>query len=161
MCDMFISHLMIPESLSDRDSSLLMATSPDASDLGTEAARLTVPQGWTNEPEHMGLDYYWQGSDSLKGELDADYGLLDATPLITRRPESGDVIFLFQSRRARDPGTKYYVWNGLSQEVHQIVEPTTLKEIYLNMDERNGALGSLEMVEADTRAEGGDEGGEN
>ncbi|KIJ14358.1 hypothetical protein PAXINDRAFT_115994 [Paxillus involutus ATCC 200175] len=115
-------------------------TSPSAPSVPTKATALTPPTGWTNDPDSMDLDYYWQGRNGdLKATLAKWHNLPDAQPLITRLPDFGGVSFLFQS------GTKYYVWNGVADVVWSIESPTSLEEIYQTISKRQGWLGALTM----------------
>ncbi|KIJ05889.1 hypothetical protein PAXINDRAFT_121970 [Paxillus involutus ATCC 200175] len=116
--------------------------SPSAPSVPTKATALTPPTGWTNDPDSMDLDYYWQGRNGdLKATLAEWHNLPDAQPLITRLPDPSDAIFLFQS------GGKYYIWNGIEGVVCSIDETTSLEEIYMTIGELGqGKLGVLLMT---------------
>ncbi|KAG8212911.1 hypothetical protein J3R82DRAFT_11266 [Butyriboletus roseoflavus] len=121
-----------------------------------EDASLAPPRGWTNDPAHMYLDYYWRGRDEdLKESLETDYKMPDAQPLLTRDPKFGDVKFLLQSRHGEDSEAKYYVWNDIESELCLIKSPTNLREIYKTIHENEGYLQGLklEVVEADEEEE--------
>jgi hypothetical protein len=119
-----------------------VAPSSSTSDPAAAAAKaLTPPTGWSNDPDYMDRDYYWQGKNGdLKATLNTWYGLANAEPLCTRLPDFGDVMFLFQS------GSKYYVWNGIENVVCSIEEPKTLEQIYSAISKLGGGrLGDLKL----------------
>ncbi|KAA8902916.1 hypothetical protein FN846DRAFT_891356 [Sphaerosporella brunnea] len=93
-----------------------------------DTTKATIPKGWSNNPKDLDLEYYWQGKGDTKQELATDYGLKDASPLITKPPPSGDIYFLFRS------SSKYYIWNGIENSVCFIAGPETLEEIFAAMD---------------------------
>ncbi|KIJ62092.1 hypothetical protein HYDPIDRAFT_30644 [Hydnomerulius pinastri MD-312] len=103
---------------------------------------LAAPEGWSNDLDDMDLDYYWKGHNGdLKATLATWYGLTDAQAIITRLPEFGDVMFLFQS------GMCYYVWNGVEDAVYSIDSPTNLEGIYDTIRKLGkGKLGGLKMT---------------
>ncbi|KIJ59878.1 hypothetical protein HYDPIDRAFT_117973 [Hydnomerulius pinastri MD-312] len=117
-------------------------SSTDPAPSAASVAPLAAPTGWSNESDDMDLAYYWQGRNGdLKATLATWYGLANAQPLITRLPDFGDVMFLFQS------GSKYYVWNGVENVVCSIDSPTNLEEIYNTIAKLGqGRLGDLKMT---------------
>lgn len=119
-------------------------TSPAANN--SEAAGLAPPQGWSDDPTRMLLDYYWQGRDEdLKESLETDYRIPDPQPLLARDSKFGDVMFLLQSKHKEDSETKYYVWNDIESALCLIKSPASLKEIYKTIHESDGYLRGLEL----------------
>jgi hypothetical protein len=85
-----------------------------------------VPCGWTNDPAYLGADvYFTDKKNSIKAMLKADYNIPDARPILNDR--------MYLSLLDGGDG-KYYLWNGVSDDVARIEES--------NLQEIVGKLGS-------------------
>ena len=66
------------------------------------------------------------------------YGLKSPQPIMGSTPESGNCLSMFQS------GSKYYIWDPIEGAIWEIVTPTDLEDIIMEMNKPG--LGSLKTA---------------
>ncbi|KMU83971.1 hypothetical protein CIHG_01755 [Coccidioides immitis H538.4] len=102
-----------------------------------------IPPDWTDNPVNMDNDRYWKQPSGEGLPMAKEYGLnvSKIKGIICSSQMSGESMYMFEYEG------KYYLWNQIEQSVWQIVSPTNLQDILVEMAKESGS--TMKMKELD------------
>lgn len=102
--------------------------------------QISPPKNWTQDPDELKTDFYWENDDSKGRVFAKDHGLNSPKPAMCSTRESGDCLYMFQS------GSNYYIWNQIESTVWRIKELLDLEEIVSTINKLDVEGLSIEEV---------------